>query len=141
MPSKRIGKGTVVSVDALDNAEFTPIGMVVETTPPPRSRVGVDGQTLGEDLATEEPGVEEVSEFTFRQFWHPGDTNHEIIDTLFGSQGKVDWRCILPYTKAVTLTFKGWVKAMTPETVTVNDIISREVTVSRTSAITTTTAS
>ncbi|GAA4442932.1 phage tail tube protein [Bremerella cremea] len=138
MSEKRIGKGAKVEVDHDGNLTYTKIGLMKDITPPGRSRAGADDTELDADLMTEFPGIEEVSEFTFTQFWHAGDSNHEMIDDLFdeGEDGIVSWRITYPYSTPVTDTFSGWVKNITPAQIVKEDIMSRQVTVSRTSAIT-----
>ena len=136
MATKQVGLGTIVAVDHDADSTYTTLDNTVEVTPPGRSRQGVDDTTLSDTLETEAAGIEEQSEFTFLQFFHVGDTNHAIIDTLFSAKTKVNWKITYPYATAKTWTFEGWVKQLSVERVTRSGIISREVTVKRTGAIT-----
>lgn len=137
MPEKRIGKGAKVEVDHDSNLTYTKIGLMKDITPPPRSKQGVDDTELDADLMTETPGIEEVSEFTFNQFYHAGDSDMQMIDDLFdeGVDGIVSWRITYPYSTPVTKTFDGWVKSLTEGQIVKDQVMSREVTVSRTSDI------
>ena len=136
MATKQVGLGALVKVDDDGDASFTTVGLTRSITPPPRSRALVDGTALEDDLAVNEAGIEEASELSFTQFWHPGDTNHEIMDTLFGSKAKVDWQIVYPFATPVTDEFEGFVSALAPEQIEPGNIISRQVTVQRTGAIT-----
>lgn len=137
MATKQVGLGTLVKVDENDDGNsHTTMTVVMDATPPARTRTRVDQTALSDTLATYAPGIEEHSEFKFRQFWHPGDTVHQHIDTLFGNSTIVEWQIVYPFGTPVTDEFEGWVSDMTPATITKDEIISREVTVQRTSAIT-----
>jgi hypothetical protein len=142
MASKLLGLGTVVGVDENDGGSvFTTITLITDFTPPGRKRARIDGTTLTDTLSTYEGGIEEHSEFSFRQFWEPEDTQHASIDTLFGlgsaTAGKVLWN--ITYTSAAPGTidsFEGWVSDLEPQTIVKDGIVSRVVTVQRTGAIT-----
>lgn len=137
MATKQIGLGTLVKVDENDDGtSHTTLTIVMDATPPPRTRVRVDQVSLDDLLATDAPGIEDKSDFVFNQYWHPGDTVHQHVDTLFGAKTIVEWQCVYPFGTPVTDEFEGWVAAMEPSTITHNGIISRRVTVHRTSAIT-----
>ena len=142
MASKLLGLGTVVGVDENDGGSgFTTCTLLLNCTPPSRKRERIDGTSLSDTLATYEGGIEQHSEFTFTQFWEPEDTQHVSIDTLFASgslpAGKVLWN--ITYTSAAPGTvdqFEGWVSDLEPQTITVNGLVQRNVTIQRTSAIT-----
>lgn len=135
MATKKVALGSLVKVAETGSA-FTTIGLTRTITPPARIRAKVDGTVLADTLATNEPGIEEHSEFEVLQFWEPGDTNHEIIDTLFGSSAKVDWQVVYPFDTPVTDEFEGWVSDMEPEPLEVGNIIGRMFKIQRTGAIT-----
>ncbi len=132
--SKRKGLGSTVSCDPAGGTTFAAVGMTREITPPPRHRAKIDGTHLGDDLATNEPGVEEHSEFRFLQLWDPDETGDEVMDTLFDSQAVAAWQ--VEYPHGVTDTFSGWVSDISPETIEVAGLLAREVIVQRTSDIT-----
>lgn len=137
MATKQVGLGTLVKVDENDDGSgHTTMTIVMDATPPARSRVLVDQTALDDTLQTYAPGIESFSEFKFNQYWHPGDTVHQHVDTLFGAKTIVEWQVVYPFATPVTDEFEGFVSAMTPGTIQHNGIISREVTVQRTGAIT-----
>ena len=135
--SKQLALGSLVKVDHNDDTVFTTVGLTRTITPPGRARVNVDGTVLADTLKTYEPGVEDFSEFQFMQLWHPNDsTNHELIDTLFANKTKVDWQVVYGATPTATDTFEGYVSNLAPETLEIDGVIARAVTVQRTGAIT-----
>ena len=137
MANKLLGLGTVIKVDENgDGDAHTTVTLVVNATPPARERELIDGTALADSLATYEAGIEMHSEFTFTQFWEPGDTQHESIDTLFGNKNVVQWQILYTSTPAKTHTFTGFVSRLAPNTIEVNGLLMREATVQRKSAIT-----
>lgn len=139
MATKQLGCGTLVKVDHDSDAVFTTIALVSEMTPPSQAYAVTDASELSSCIAQEEGHREEPSEFQFVQHWHPGDSNHQIIDDLFAlgsAAGKRNWQNIYPFDTPVTEQFEGWVQAMTPSTVTPQETIKRTVTVKRSGPIT-----
>lgn len=137
MAEKRIGLGTTFYVDHDNNLTFTKIGQIKDLTPPTETIQGVDDTDLDATLMTEAPGIEELSEFRVTQFYHDGDSNHQLIDDLFASRAEVEWRYVLPYSTPQTKQFSGWVKGKSMATIVKDDIMQREIVISRTSDITT----
>lgn len=137
MADRILGLGTLVKVDHDADASYTTVGLIKETTPPPRMREAVDATVLEDTLEALEPGLESAGEFTFMQVWDPTDTNHTMIDTLFANKTKVNWRVeFAAASPAITGTFAGWVKGLGPEKTDTKSVVSRTVTVQRTGAIT-----
>lgn len=136
MADKNLALGSLVKVDHDADTNYTTVGLTRTITPPGRSRVNVDGTVLAETLQTNEPGIEAFSTFQFLQLWDPGDTNHEILDTLFGNKTKVNWQVLYGSAPVATDTFQGYVSDLAPETLEVAGIMARVVTVQRTGAIT-----
>lgn len=136
MATKQIGLGTLVKVDEDDGGSgFTTCTIVMDVTPPKRERELVDCTALDDTLATYSAGIEKHSEFTFTQYWHPTDTQHASIDTLFGSKAAVLWNIVYPFASAITESFEGFVSAVEPGTVKHNEHITRKVTIQRTGSI------
>lgn len=136
MASKQLSLGSIVKVDHDDDTNFTTVGLARTITPPARARINVDGTVLADTQKTYEPGVEDFSTFQFFQLWEPGDTNHELIDTLFDNKTKVDWQVLYGATPVQTDQFEGYVSGLAPETLELDGVIARVVTVERTGAIT-----
>lgn len=136
MATAMLGLGTVVKVDENDDGNsHTVVTLVVSATPPGREYELVDQSTLADTLATYLPGMEMHSEFTFTQYWEPEDTQHASIDTLFEAKTVVEWQIVYSNT-STTDEFEGFVSKLSPQTIEKNNIVSREVTVQRRSAIT-----
>lgn len=137
MASKLLGLGTVVKVDENDDgSSHTTCTLVMNVTPPARERELIDGTTLSDTLATYEIGIEQHSEFVFTQVWEPGDTQHESIDTLFGSKAVVEWQIVYTNGTPKTDEFEGVVSRIGPQTIETNNLVMREVTVQRKGVIT-----
>lgn len=137
MANKLLGLGTLVKVDENDDASgHTTCTLVMNATPPARERELIDGTSLSDTLATYEAGIETHSEFTFTQFWEPGDTQHESIDTLFGAKTVVEWQIVYTNGTPVTDEFEGFVSRMAPQSIETNSLVTREVTIQRKSATT-----
>ena len=137
MASKVIGLGSLVKCDFDDDGNsHETVGLTRDLTPPGRAYNLVEAVALEDTLEVAELGIEERSEFTFTQFWKPGDTGHEKIDTLFNNKTEVEWQIVYPLASPITDEFLGKVSAIAPEQITPKGTISRAVTVQRTSAIT-----
>lgn len=136
MATHVLGLGTVVSVDEDDSgATFTAVTLVIDATPPGRERQEVDKTVLTDTLETANAGIELASHFTFTQYWHPKDTVHASLDTLFGSKTQVIFT-IAYANSADTDSFEGIVVKLEPEQIVKDKHIGRKVTVRRNTAIT-----
>lgn len=137
MASKPIGLGSLVKCDFDgDGTTHETVGLTRDLTPPGRAYNLVEAVALEDTLEVAELGIEERSEFSFAQFWKPGDTAHEKIDTLFDDKDEVEWQIVYPLATPITDEFLGKVSAISPEQITPKGTITRTVTVQRTSAIT-----
>ena len=135
MASKWLGNGTLVKVDEDDSGStFTTCTLIVDCTPPKRSRVRIDGTVLADTLSTYELGMEDFSEFSFNHLWDPLDSQHVSFDTLFGSKASVIWT--ITYTSSEVDSFEGYVSELAPATVAKDGLLSRKVTVQRKTATT-----
>ena len=135
MAAHQLGLGTVVSVDENDGGTgFTACTLVVDTKPPVRERELIDKTTLDGTLSTYSMGIEKHSEFSYTQYWEPGDTQHESVDTLFVSKNPVLWNIV--YVDGTTDSFECVVSKMDPGVIKVNEHLTRAVTMQRTGAIT-----
>lgn len=133
MAGKHLGNGTVLKVDEDANGTgHTTITLVVDCTPPKRSRVRIDGTVLSDTLSTYELGMEDFSEFSFNHLWDPLDTQHVSFDTLFGSKAVVEYQIV--YTSTEIDKFTGYVSELAPSPVVKDGLLSRKVSVQRKSA-------
>ena len=87
MADKSISLGSLVRADFSGlAATYTAIGLVTGFTPPERPGTEADGKTLGETLDVPIPGIEGPAEFTFTQFYKPGETEVAKIDLAFDNR-------------------------------------------------------
>jgi len=149
---KQSALGTILEMDPANTTAVTNLvaaTLVKTMTPPGREREEADGRALGDILDVPTQGGEAQSEMIFTQFWHPGDTNHELMDTQFGvdtnpnSIGTVAaFRITYPHggTKvgdtAPTDSFSGYVRRLGPESLEPTGVYMREVAIRRTTAVT-----
>lgn len=136
MATKQIALGTILKTDITLAATFVTHTLVKEITPPPRTREKIEGKDLADTFDVPLLGIEQESECTFKQFWHPGDTEHEKMDTVFGTKVSFDVQIVTPHGTPVTDKFTVKVVSLAPETLNTGGVYSRDVTLLRTSAIT-----
>lgn len=136
MADRQVSLGSVVKLDHDDNATFDAVGLITNVSPPPRTRQRVNAMVLGDDLETDKMAAEAISDMTITQLWHPGDTEHEKIDTLFDSKDEVSWQIITPHSTPVVDEFVGVVASLDPSPREAGNMIARDFTVHRVSAIT-----
>jgi hypothetical protein len=134
--SKQIALGSILKTDITLHNTFVDMTLVRQITPPPRSRKKIEALTLGDTFEVPELGIESESEMEFQQLWHPGDTEHEKLDTVFGTKTEFTVHLVSAHTVPKTDEFEAKVVALEPEAWTVDGVYSRKVTLLRTSAIT-----
>ena len=128
--AKQIAHGTVFNVAS------SPLQLVISITPPGRTRQEVDALALDDTLNVPLLGVEDKSEIVANQFWHPGDTNHEALDTAFESKADLTLQIVSAHTVPVTQEFTAKVSKLEPEELTSNGTWRRKVTFLRQGDIT-----
>jgi hypothetical protein len=136
MATKHVALGTVIAVDVAGGSSFTTITLAMDATPPARKRVKVDQTALSDTLATFAPGIEDHSEYKFNQYWHPTDSQHASLDTIFGTGIEAAWKITYPFSTPILDTFNGWVSDLEPATLQTSGMIMRGVAVQRTTALT-----
>lgn len=136
MASKQIALGTILKTDHNTDATFESMTLVDQITPPARTREEIEGKSLGDTLDVPLLGIEAPSRLEFTQYWHPGDSEHEKLDTLFGSKAEFDLQVVTPHSTPVTDEFSGQVVSLSPEQLTPSGAYKRQVVVLRTTAIT-----
>jgi hypothetical protein len=136
MPRKRLGHKAVIKLDG------TAIGCVRGFTPPEKARDEVDvtcfGESLQEFVDADPPNVGMLK---LDVVWEPGDTNSELIDTLFDDTDPdnregaftIEWAM---FTPLVTDTFSGRILKITPVEVKQKDLIARTLEIRLTTPIT-----
>lgn len=141
MPRKRLGHKPVFKLDG------AALGCIRNITPPEKSRGEVDATCIDDDieefLDTDPPNQGMLK---LDLVWEPGDTNSELLDTLFDDTDPDDregafameWAMFSPL---VTDTFSGRILKLTPATVESKQVISRQVEIRLTTAVTRTIAS
>jgi hypothetical protein len=136
MASKQVALGTVISVDTAGGTSYTTITLAMDATPPSRKWVAIDQTALSDTLATNAPGIEDHSQYMFTQYWHPTDTMHATLDTAAAAKTTCAWKITYPFGTPILDTFSGWISALEPATLQKDGMITRKVTVERTTAIT-----
>jgi hypothetical protein len=137
MPAaEQISLGSILKTDHDDSGTFDAMTLVRQITPPARTRKKIEGLTLGDTFEVPELGIEAESEMEFTQFWQPGDTEHEKIDTLFGSKAVLPIQLVTAHGTPKTDEFETKVVAIEPEAWTPDGLYARKITLLRTSAIT-----
>lgn len=132
-----LGYGSVVSVDDNDSGSgFTTLSGCTAITPPDKEWNKVDGSTLDDAFEVMRGGTQKATEFVFSQVWIVKSTNHEIIDTLFGTKNLVLWNVVYPQGTPVTDSFEGYVSKVTAAVKGPNEYWTREITVTTTTLIT-----
>lgn len=134
MPSKQIATGTVVKINY--GSGLVTENLVQSVTSPPRTREQIEADSIGDTFSVPELGIEEKSEYPMVQFWHPGDTEHEKLDTAFGGKTELTMQIVTPHSTAVTEEFTAKVTALEPEELSKGNVYKRNVTFVRTGAIT-----
>lgn len=138
-------------MDPAGGSSYAAVSMAINVTPSARERETADGGVLADDFDVPVQGREVPSELVFNQFWEPGDTDHELLDTAFNGSGgagsqnisdTVSFRLTYPHDGTATSSvapideFSGWIKRLAPATVEVNGTYRREVVIQRTTDIT-----
>jgi hypothetical protein len=88
---KSIALGAIVEADFSGTDPtgapvYSAIGLTTGFTPPGRPGTEADGKILGDTLDVPLPGIEGPAEFTFTQFYTPGDAEVEKVDTAFDNR-------------------------------------------------------
>ena len=137
MASKQVALGTILKVDEDDSGSvFTTITLAIDATPPARKRARIPTAGLSDTLETNSAGIELSSEFVYNQYWHPTDTQHAAMDTLFASKASVIWNLVTPHGTPITDSWEGWVSDLEPALLTVDGMFMRKCTIQRDTAIT-----
>lgn len=134
--TRQVGLGTLFKVDSTQGGTFVTHPLTDSITPPPRDRARIESLVHADTLNVPLLGVEETSEFSVTYYWHPGQTEHEKLDTLFGSKNEFDCQIVYPFATPVTDEFSVKCVNLSPEAITPTGAIKRTATLLRTTAIT-----
>ncbi len=129
---RRTGAGALVEV--FTASDYESVGATIDITPPAQVRAEIDVTAQQDTVAQAEPGIEELSHFAFNEVWD--GVSVTMLDTLYAAKSKVNWRVTFQGTPTKTIVFEGWVSKLEPSTVGKGDAVLRNVTVTRTGAIT-----
>jgi hypothetical protein len=134
--AKQIGLGTLIKLDSSGGGVFVTQPLVMSATPPPRVREEIDAVGITDTLDVPALGIEQRSYFEFAQFWHPGETEHAKIETMFATNVEGAIQIVTPHATPKTLEFDCKVTKIEPESLDASGMYKRKVTFVRTSAIT-----
>jgi hypothetical protein len=135
MARKRLGHGTKFKLGA------TYLGLLRSITPPSQTREAVDVTVLDdalEDFLDSDPPNQ--GELKVVLGWEPGDTNSELLDTLFKaasvSAREGSFTIEYPFaTPSVKDVFSGRITTLAPAQIQSKELITREVTIRLTSSV------
>jgi hypothetical protein len=130
LATKQIALGAILKLDTVAQ------GCLQSIQPPSRTYQRVDQTCLDDTLVTSLQGIEDSDDISFSQIWHPTDSNHELVETAFAAKATVAVDVVYPFATPVTDSFSALVTDIAPQTLEVNGIISRQVTLHRTTAVT-----
>lgn len=129
------GKGGLVKI--YSGNTFVAIGLVRSITPPAQERAVIDVMGMEDTTPQAKPGTDELSEFTFQELYDNADTQDALIDAYYANAAEVNWQIAWTNgTSTWTENFAGFVAKINPQSVSGKDPVVRDVTVSRTGAIT-----
>ena len=134
--AKKTGHKTEFSIDTVK------IAYVRSIKPSSKTRDTVDVTDL--DSAIEELIDEDVIKMgpvDVSVYWHPGETNGAIAETLFDEEAQEDRVGVFEirypkFTPVVTDTFSGVIVAIEPEEIAMKNAIGRKITIQPTTVIT-----
>ena len=86
MAAKSVALGTLVRVDFDGGTTYTTIGRMKGLGPPSQTGTEADGKELGDTLDVPIPGIESPSEFSFTQYWYPGEVAGAKVETAFNAR-------------------------------------------------------
>jgi len=86
MAAKSVALGTLVRIDFDGGTTYATIGRIKGAQPPNQTGTEADGKELDDTLDVPIPGIESPSEFTFTQYWYPGETAGAKVDTAFNAR-------------------------------------------------------
>jgi len=86
MAAKSVALGTLVRIDFDGGTTYTTVGRIKGAQPPNQTGTEADGKELNDTLDVPIPGIESPSEFTFTQYWYPGDTEGAKVDDAFDAR-------------------------------------------------------
>lgn len=131
---KQVAHGTLFKTDL--SGSLATLALTREVTPPPREREEVDGRDLVDDFDVPLLGIEVKSSFSVNQFWHPGETSHELLDTAFDDKTEFTCQIVTPHETPVTDEFDAKITKLEPASLQANGTYQRTVTFLRTTGIT-----
>lgn len=135
MATRRLGLGTVLSVDSDANAAYETISLVVNAKLPARERDEIDDTTLEDTLQTMSAGIEKHSQYEMELKLDQADTVHTALYTLFGNKNKVNWKVVSTAGTNATWIFEGFVQKYEILSVEYNKHLHVRIVVNRTGSI------
>lgn len=127
---KQVAHGTSV----LNNT--TTLTLIGSIDPPARKRAMIDGRDMTDDFDVPLLGIEERSEFSLEEYWHPGEAEDEAFDTAFGAKTELTIKMVTPHTTAKTASIPCKVVGLEPQQLTPDGLYKRKINFVRTGDIT-----
>lgn len=140
MADKQLGCGTILKLDHDNDNAYDAMTLVEDITLPPEIPSRAEAVELTDKIIVPVLGPDETSEFEFNQYWHPGDTEHEKLDTHLNTPATrntpMGVQVVTPHATPVTIEFQALVAGLTKPTITNRGYYKRTVTMIRTTPIT-----
>ena len=142
MGKKATGCGTILSLDESGGTTYTPVSNIANVTPPsPGERTQVSAPELDTCIDDPELGMKGPRTFAFTQYWEPGDTDHERLDTMYDANTMGGWQIEYPHgpygVSQPKQTFNGKVQSIGNTQTGPNDTFQRDVVILVNGTITT----
>lgn len=130
--AKQIAHGTSV----LNNT--TTLTLVGSVDPPGRKWAMIDGRDMSDDFDVPLIGIEERSEFSLEQYWHPGEAEDDAFDTAAAAKTALTIKIVTPHSTPKTLSIPCKVVGLSPQSLTPDGLYKRKIDFVRTGDITVT---
>lgn len=134
---KRTGQGAKISIDFTGaDSTYDVLECTSDLTPPGSNNAAVAAACLEDDEITHVPGQGEATTLVFNQFWHPTNTTDAKVDAARASRTTINVKIEYPFSTKVDEKWNGFVEDITPDNLGGNIILSRQITIRRTTPIT-----
>lgn len=132
------GKGTTISVTTANSTAggYTAIAQVTSITPPAMAQGEVEVTHLGNTWRQFIPTVLDGGEVTFTIEWDPAAASHVELLNSFTTQISPYWKVAFPDTGTADAQFVGFLKGFEFGEATVDSVMTANLTIRTTSAIT-----
>mgnify|MGYP000368455982 CR=1 FL=1 len=86
MGATSVALGTLVRIDFDGSTNYVTVGRIKGVQSPSQTGTEADGKELNDTYDVPIPGIEAPSDFTFTQYWHPGEVAGAKVETAFNAR-------------------------------------------------------